>query len=46
MTNYDDDAVGLDEHGLTIKNYLCPAGPRVIAYDRIDCSGSIERCPS
>lgn len=35
MTNYDDDAVCLDEQGLTIKNYLYRRRPRFIAYDTI-----------
>ena len=35
MTTYDDDAVTLDETGITVKNYYLPGRPRTIRYDDI-----------
>ncbi len=35
MATYDDDAVTLDEVGITVKNYYLPARPRTIRYDEI-----------
>ena len=35
MATYDDDAVTLDERGITVKNYYLPGRPRTIRYDDI-----------
>lgn len=35
MQSYDDDAVTLDEIGITVKNYYLPGRPRLIRYDDI-----------
>lgn len=35
MPTYDDDAITLDETGITVKNYYLPGRPRTIRYDNI-----------
>ena len=35
MATLDDDAVTLDETGITVKNYYLPGRPRTIRYDDI-----------
>jgi hypothetical protein len=35
MGTHDDDAVTLDETGITVKNYYLPGRPRTIRYDEI-----------
>ena len=35
MGTYDDDAVTLDETGITVKNYYLPGRPRTIRYNDI-----------
>lgn len=35
MATYDDDAVTLDETGITVKNYYLPGRPRTIRYNDI-----------
>jgi hypothetical protein len=35
MATYDDDAVTLDETGITVKNYSLPGRPRTIRYNDI-----------
>jgi len=35
MAIHDDDAVTLDEGGITVKNYYLPGRPRTIRYDDI-----------
>ena len=35
MTTYDDDAVTLDETGITVKNYYLPGRPRTIRFNDI-----------
>ena len=42
MTIYDDDALCLDEQGITIKNYWYPGHRRSIAYDTIRSAALIE----
>ena len=45
MNISDDDAVSLDEHGITIKNYLYPGHRRFIAYETIRSAALIELGP-
>ncbi len=35
MTIYEDDAICLDEQGITIKNYFYPGHRRFIAFETI-----------
>ncbi|MFT4864884.1 MAG: hypothetical protein ACI9N0_000345 [Ilumatobacter sp.] len=42
MATYDDDAVTLDERGVTVKNYYLPGRPRTIRYDDIDHAEIIQ----
>jgi hypothetical protein len=45
MTTYDDDDICLDDHGITIKNYLYPGHRRFIAYETIRSAALIELGP-
>ena len=42
LTTYDDDAVCLDDQGITIKNYFYPGHRRFIAYETIRSAALIE----
>lgn len=42
MTTYDDDAVFLDDTGITVKNYYLPGRPRTIRYDTIVRADMVE----
>ncbi len=41
-TTYEDDAVSLDERGITIKNYLYPGNRRLVPYETITSTEVIE----
>jgi len=41
-TTYEDDAVSLDERGITIKNYLYPGNRRFVPYETITSTEVIE----
>jgi hypothetical protein len=45
MTEYHDDAVRLDEQGVTIKSYLYPGHQRFIAYETIRSAALFELGP-
>ena len=45
MAEYEDDTIGLDERGLTIKSYMWPGRSKFIAYENIRSAQLIELRP-
>lgn len=44
-TTYEDDAVSLDERGITIKNFLYPGNTKLVPYEAISAVEVIELGP-